>query len=45
MNRDKKSTQGGYSTRSYLKIIKYSLPAIRGLGVMFIHNNALIHTA
>lgn len=45
MNRDKISTQGGYSTRSYLKIIKYSLPAIRGIGMVFIHNNELIHTA
>jgi hypothetical protein len=28
MSRDKESAQGGYSSRSYLKIIKDYLPAI-----------------
>ena len=45
MNRDKESTQGGYSSRSYLKIIKDYLPAIWQPDMKFMHNNAPINKA
>jgi transposase len=45
MNRDKASPKKGYSSRSYLDVLKDQLPIIYSPGMIFIQNNALIHTA
>jgi transposase len=45
MNRDKASPKTGYSSRSYLEVLKDQLPIIHSPGMIFIQDNAPIHTA
>ena len=44
MNRDKISKKQGYSARSYIEVLEDQLPIIWLLDLVFIQNNALIHT-
>ena len=45
MNRDEASPKKGYSSRSYVEVLKDQLPTIYSPGMIFMQDNALIHTA
>jgi DDE superfamily endonuclease len=45
MERDKESKKGGYSTNSYLQVLKEEIPKCFEPGRTFIQDNASIHTA
>jgi hypothetical protein len=45
INRDESSPKNGYSARSYLEVLKDQLPTIYSPGMIFMQDNAPIHTA
>ena len=45
MERDEESKKGGYSAKSYLAVMEDQLPTIWEPGMVFMQDNAPIHTA
>ena len=45
MNRDEASPKNRYTSRSYLEVLKDQLPIIYSPGIIFMQDNAPIHTA
>ena len=45
IERDKEAPKGGYSTKSYIKVLEDQIPRIYEPGLQFMQDNAPIHTA
>jgi len=44
MDRDKAAKRGGYSANSYLNVLEQAIPTIYEPGLLFMQDNASIHT-
>jgi hypothetical protein len=45
MEGDPDATHGGVTARVYREVLREHLPSILGIGAIFMHDNAPIHTA
>ena len=45
MTRDPVAPRGGYSASSYIEVLEENIPTIYEPGLLFMQNNAPIHTA
>ena len=45
MERDEESKRGGYSANSYIQVLDAQIPTIYEPGMIFMQDNAPIHTA
>jgi hypothetical protein len=45
MERDEESKRGGYSVNSYIDVLKENIPNYFSPGMIFMKDNARIHTA
>ncbi len=45
MTRDPTASRGGYSANSYVEVLEENIPTIYELGLLFMQDNAPIHTA